>query len=431
MKHIIIIIILFFKFNILFGENNLLFFVNSAHKNNPKLNAERNSFKAAKENINISRSEFLPSVTVSGSQSSIESYNRNDKSGKNLSDTSINTEKKSISLDQKIFQGFQGYNSYKKSQLELEKARFELQKIEQETILKTVTVFYDLIFKDKSKNFNKSNVDLFERQVETDSVRLQKGEISLTDLAQSESSLAGAKAKLIAAETDLLNTQIDFKRITRTNIPEKIELSSELNIELPLSLKSALTLSESNNPNLMIAKMESLISEKELNIEKSKFSPTATLNYTKSENNDFSTTVDESDQETVKATLSWPIIRGGKNYSSIKKSNFKNKESRLLLDDAKNEVISSTTNVWSSFESSKSVLEATRAQIKAAEIANEGITLEYDSGNTRTTLEVIQSRTLLLDARISNAQAERDFIIAQFEVLDQIGNLSLNTLKKQ
>ena len=431
MKHIIIIIILFFKFNILFGENNLLFFVNSAHKNNPKLNAERNSFKAAKENINISRSEFLPSVTVSGSQSSIESYNRNDKSGKNLSDTSINTEKKSISLDQKIFQGFQGYNSYKKSQLELEKARFELQKIEQETILKTVTVFYDLIFKDKSKNFNKLNVDLFERQVETDSVRLQKGEISLTDLAQSESSLAGAKAKLIAAETDLLNTQIDFKRITRTNIPEKIELSSELNIELPLSLKSALTLSESNNPNLMIAKMESLISEKELNIEKSKFSPTATLNYTKSENNDFSTTVDESDQETVKATLSWPIIRGGKNYSSIKKSNFKNKESRLLLDDAKNEVISSTTNVWSSFESSKSVLEATRAQIKAAEIANEGITLEYDSGNTRTTLEVIQSRTLLLDARISNAQAERDFIIAQFEVLDQIGNLSLNTLKKQ
>ena len=74
-------------------------------------------------------------------------------------------------------------------------------------------------------------------------------------------------------------------------------------------------------------------------------------------------------------------------------------------------------------------MEATKAQLKAAEIANEGITLEYDSGNTRTTLEVIQSRTLLLDARISNAKAERDFVVAQFELLDMIGNLNLNIIK--
>ena len=139
--------------------------------------------------------------------------------------------------------------------------------------------------------------------------------------------------------------------------------------------------------------------------------------------------MDENDQETVKATLSWPIIKGGKNYSSIKKSRYKNEESRLLLEDTKNEITSSTTNAWSSFQSSKSVLQATKAQLKAAEIANEGITLEYDSGNTRTTLEVIQSRTLLLDARISSAKAERDFVVAQFELLDMIGNLSLSTFK--
>ena len=81
------------------------------------------------------------------------------------------------------------------------------------------------------------------------------------------------------------------------------------------------------------------------------------------------------------------------------------------------------------FQSSKSVLEATRAQLKAAEIANEGITSEYDSGNTRTTLELIQSRSLLLDARIAFAKAERDFIISQFELAKQIGTLSLKLLK--
>ena len=429
MKYIIIVIILTFKFTYLFSEDNLIFFVDSAFKNNPKLNAERNNFKAIKENINISRSEFLPNLTVSGSQTSRETSNQTNRAGQNLSDTNINTETKSFSIDQKIFQGFQGYNSLKKSQLELEKAKFQLQKIEQETILKSVTVFYDLIFKNKSKNFNISNVDLFERQVESDSVRLQKGEISLTDLAQSESSLAGARAKLIAAETNFLTSKTDFERITRAIVPENLEFKNELYVDLPTNLNEALKLSKTNNPNLLVAKMESLITEKELNIEKAKFAPTASLNYTKSENNDFSSTVDENDQETVKATLSWPIIKGGKNYSSIKKSRYKNEESRLLLEDTKNEIISSTTNAWSSFQSSKSVLQATKAQLKAAEIANEGISLEYDSGNTRTTLEVIQSRTLLLDARISSAKAERDFVVAQFELLDMIGNLSLSTFK--
>ena len=88
-----------------------------------------------------------------------------------------------------------------------------------------------------------------------------------------------------------------------------------------------------------------------------------------------------------------------------------------------------TSNAWSQFQSSKSVLEATKAQLKAAEIANEGITLEYDSGNTRTTLELIQSRSLLLDARISFARAERDFVVSQFELAKQIGTLSVNSLK--
>ena len=80
-------------------------------------------------------------------------------------------------------------------------------------------------------------------------------------------------------------------------------------------------------------------------------------------------------------------------------------------------------------QSSKSVLRATKAQLKAAEIANEGITLEYDSGNTRTTLEVIQSRSILLDSRIAYAKAQRDFMVSQFELAKQIGILSQNLVK--
>ena len=167
-----------------------------------------------------------------------------------------------------------------------------------------------------------------------------------------------------------------------------------------------------------------------MNIEKSKFSPSASVNYTKSQNKDLSSTIDQSDQENLKATVTIPIFKGGENYSSLKKSQFKREQTNLILQDTFNEVKTDTANAWSVYQSSGSVLKSTQAQVKAAEIANEGITLEYDSGNTRTTLEVIQSRSLLLNARISNAKAERDFAISKFELLAVIGDLTLENLKK-
>ena len=112
------------------------------------------------------------------------------------------------------------------------------------------------------------------------------------------------------------------------------------------------------------------------------------------------------------------------------KSKFRKKQASLILQDTMNEIETSTINSWSAYQSSESVLKSTQAQVKAAEIANEGITLEYDSGNTRTTLEVIQSRSLLLSARIGNAKAERDFAISKFQLLAVIGDLTLNNLKK-
>ena len=178
-----------------------------------------------------------------------------------------------------------------------------------------------------------------------------------------------------------------------------------------------------------MSKLDYEIAVKELNIEKARLSPSASIKVSKTENQDFSSTINEKDDETVKATITWPIIKGGENISSIKKSNLEKQRAKLLLDDTKNKVNSETSNSWSKFKSSKSVLEATQAQLNAAEIANEGITLEYDSGNTRTTLEVIQSRSLLLDAREAFAKAERDFMISQFELAKQIGTLSLKSLK--
>ncbi len=429
MKYYIFIIYLLFSLNYLQAQEDLKFFVEKALINNLQLNAERKNFESAQQSKNISRSEFFPSITVSGDQSSISSTNRTNQSGASLADSNSDSESKKISVDQKIFTGFKGYNTFKKSELETQKANLSLKEVEQQTIIDATSAYFDLIFKSKNEKFNSLNVNLFERQVESDNARLQKGEITLTDLAQSESSLAGARANLIKAKTELQASKTNFERVIREKSPETNNLNEKALLVLPNSLEESLELAKINNVSLLIAKLDYEIAEKDLNIEKARLSPSASINYSKSENNDFSSTVDETDQETIKATVTWPIIKGGENISSIKKSSYNKEKYQLILQDTKNRITTEISNAWSKYQSFKGVLQATKAQLKAAEIANEGITLEYDSGNTRTTLELIQSRSLLLDARISYARSERDFIVSQFELAKQLGSLTINSIK--
>ena len=384
--------------------------------------------ETAKQNKNISRSEFLPSITLSGNQSSSTTTNRINQSGATLNDTNLDSETKTISIEQKLFSGLKGLNTFKKTELETQKANLKLEQVKQQTILDTASAYFDLIYKSKNEKFNFSNVNLFERQVESDSARLQKGEITFTDLAQSESSLAGANANLIKAKTEFLSSKTNFERVIREKTPETENLSEKISLILPPSLNASLELADLKNLSLLISKLDYEIAVKDLNIERSRLSPSASINISKTENKDLSSTIDEADEEKVKATITWPIIKGGENISSIKKSNFKKQRAQLILQDTKNKTTTETSNAWSKYQSSKSVLNATRAQLKAAEIANEGITLEYDSGSSRTTLEVIQSRSLLLDARISHARAERDFLVSQFELAKQIGALSLKSI---
>ena len=429
MKKYIFIVYLLFSSSYLQAQDNLKFYVQKALSNNLQLNAERKNFESAKQSKKISRSEFLPSITLSKDQTSTTSINRTNQSGADLADSNSDSESKKISVEQKIFTGFKGLNTFKKSELETQKANLSLKKVEQQTILDTASSYFDLIFKSNNEEFNLSNVNLFERQVDSDNARLQKGEITLTDLAQSESSLAGARADLIKSETELLSSKTNFERVTREKTPETKNLNKKVFISLPNSLEESIELASLNNIDYLISKLNYEIAIKDLKIERARLSPSASLNYSKSENNDFSSTIDEIDQETVKATITWPIVKGGENISSIKKSAYNKQRYQLILKDTKNKINTEISNAWSKYQSSKSVLEATKAQLKAAEIANEGITLEYDSGNTRTTLELIQSRSLLLNARIAFAKSERDFNISQFELAKQIGTLSIKSIK--
>ena len=401
--------------------NTLFDSLNSAYLNNLKLNAERASMRASKEEKKEAVSEFLPSITVSGYVSEQENTNPGE-------DTNFRPSEQSIEIEQKIFQGFSGVSNLRKKMFGQKLAEFKLKKVEQETLLAAAKAHTDLLLSRKKVNINLMNIDLLERQVETDQNRLEKGEINLADLAQSESSFAGAKATLIAAQNELVTSKANFEKVIGKKAPENIQEIKETNLGLPESLAAAYSISVTANPDLKIAKLEYEQSKMDVAIAGSELSPSATLSYKIAEQDDFSSTVNDRTQQTLKATASWPLFAGGSNLFGLRKAQELRNQKELLFQDSKKTVETDVANAWSNYQSSKSVLDSIRAQVKAAEIANEGITLEYESGSSRTTLEVIHSQTILLNSRINLASSERNFLVSQFDLLSAIGRLTAQQL---
>ncbi len=403
-----------------------------AYKNNPELNAERENLNVSEEDFKISKSEFLPSITISGSKSSEDTSKNTDRSGANSAATDVNPVTQSVLIEQKLFQGFAGIAEYEKNKIGLSLAQAKFLKKEQDILFKAVEAYTGLAFAKEKLEINLSNVNLSERQVETDRSRLERGQITLADVAQSESSLAESQAKLIESQNEVLTSRLEYEKIIGPleNI-DNFNNNYELNFEVPSSLNQAIEISKNNNPDLTIAKLEYEQSEKDVTIAKSELSPSATLSLESSKTDDLSATVDERDKETVKATISWPLFKGGKNFAEINRSKSLKNRKKLLFDYAYKSNDTNVASAWANLQSTESLLNSVKSQVKAAEIANEGISAEYESGLGRSTLDLIQSNTLLLNSKISLANSERNYLLAKFNLLKSVGLLNSDYLKIQ
>jgi len=403
-----------------------------AYVNNPELNAERENIQVSKEDLNISRSEFLPSVTLSSSKSKENTVKLTDRTGANSSFTDVDPKTQSIIIEQKLFQGFAGIADMQKSKIGLSLAEAKLSKVEQETLYKAIEAYSGLILANEKLKINQRNVNLLERQVETDQARLERGQVTLADLAQSESSLAGAQAKFIQEKNGTVTAKLVYEKIIGPIINiDDLNKKSDLNFKIPENLNKAIEISKNNNPNLIIAKLNYEQSEKDVVIARADFSPSASLSLSSTKTDDLSSSFDERDKEIAKATISWPIFKGGKNKASLNRSkNLKNRK-KLLFDNAIKTNNTSVASAWSSLQSSESLLNSVKLQVKAAEIANEGITAEYESGLGRSTLDVIQSNSILLNSKISLVESERNYLLSQFKLLQSVGLLKNEYLKLQ
>ena len=403
--------------------------ITQAYKNNPELNAERENIKVSKEDLNISKGEYRPTLTLSGSKSKEDTNKLTNQSGGDAAVTDVDPQTTSITIEQTLFDSGRSAE-HEKNKIGINLAKAKLLKKEQDILYKAIEAYTGLILANEKFKINKANVNLLERQVETDSIRLERGQVTLSDVAQSESSLAEAQAKVIQAQNEVLTSKLNYENIigplSNSNLLEK---NSTINFVMPQNLNSAIELSKKNNPDLNIALLEYEQSEKDTIIAKSDLSPTAKLSFERSYSEDLSSTYDEREKDILKATVSWPFYSGGKNRARYKKNINLQTRKRLLLDNTTRSNETNVASAWSNFQSSKSLLNSVELQVRAAEIANEGITAEYESGLGRSTLDVIQSNSLLLSAQISKADSERNLILSQYNLLKSVGLLNSDYLK--
>ena len=401
-----------------------------AYSNNSELNAERENINISEQELKISRSSYFPTITLEGTKSEEDTTKLTNRDGSNATITDTDPETKSISITQTIFDFGRGAD-YSKSKIGINLAKAKLLKKEQDILYKTVAAYTGLISANEKLEINRANVELLNRQVETDRIRLERGQITLSDVSQSESSLAGAEASFIQAQNDLLTSKLNYENIIGPiSDAESLEKDSIISYQIPESLNTAIELSKKNNPDLIIAEMEYEQSKKDTSIARSELAPTAKLSLEKSYSEDLNSTYDEKEKETLKATVTWPFFSGGKNIASLNKNKNIENQSRLILDSQIKQNQTNVASAWSNYQSNKSLLNSVQLQVRAAEIANEGVTAEYNSGSSgRTTLEVIQSNSLLLNAQISLANSERNYILSQFNLLKSIGLLNSDYLK--
>ena len=402
--------------------------LNQTYQNNIQLNAERENIKASEEDVNISKADYKPSLTLSGSKSIEDTNKLTNQSGGDATITDVDPLTTSIKLEQTILD-FGRNKTLQKNITALNLAKAKLVKKEQDILYSAINAFTNLIYTRETLEINEENLNLLIRQVENDKIRRDRGQITNTDVAQSEASLAGAQAQFAKSKSDLMISKLNYENIIgKIDNPNTLKKSSNAIVNIPKTLSEAVNLSKQNNPDILIAKLDLEMSEKDISIAESDLKPTASVSLEKSYTDDLSSTIGERDKDILKAAVSWPFYSGGKKKYKISKNTNLTTRKRLLLDHVVRTNETNVASAWSSLESSKSFLNSVKVQLKSSQIANEGIAAEYERGS-RTTLDVIQSNSLLLSAQLSLVNSERDYLMAQYNLLKAVGLLNSQYLK--
>ncbi len=403
-----------------------------AYQNNPQLNAQRAQVRSTDENVPQALSGYRPKVALTASAG----YQYTDvNSTQGGSPTAIvRTEihganpprSAGLSVTQTLYNGQQTANRTRAAESQVSGAREALRVLEQSVLLSAATIYMDYLRDAAIVEVQKSNVRVLEQTLKQTRDRFNVGEVTRTDVAQSEAQLAAGQTQLLTAEANLTTTRANFRRIIG-NDPQNLAPGSPVDRYLPPALPAAVDLSLIENPNVTAAMYGIDVNFLQVKIAEGALLPTVSLQASVQQSYEQTMTTYRSFGASAIAQLSVPVYQGGAEYSLIRQSKETLAQQRLNLETTRDQTRANTVTAWGQLVAGKAQVASAQAQVTASEIALNGVREEAKAGQ-RTTLDVLNAQQTLVNARVALVTAQHDRVVASYSVLNTIGRLSPQVL---
>ena len=406
-----------------------------AYQNNPSLNAQRASLRATDENVPQALSGYRPkiSVTASGgfnySSTLSETVNQaifpNSVSYSNLG-RDFGSRGAGVTATETLFNGFQTANKTRQAESQVMGARETLRVTEQQVLLDAATAYMNLLRDQAILDLNRRNVEVLTEQLKQTRDRFNVGEVTRTDVAQAESRLAAGRSALLGAQSNYVTSQANYRRVIGVD-PGRLAPGTPVDRLSPPTLPAAITAGENQSPSVLAAAYGVDIAELAVKISEGALYPNLSLTASAAKNYDPLYNVRKQTTASVLGSLTIPLYQGGTEYSAIRQSKETVGQQRLNLDVNRDQARATVVQSWGQLDAAKAQIEATTAQVNAAEIALNGVREEARVGQ-RTTLDVLNAQQELVNARTALVTAQHDRVVASYTVLAAVGGLSMQHL---
>jgi outer membrane protein len=403
-----------------------------AYQNNPQLNAQRAQVRFTDENVPQALSGYRPKVgiTASAGYQYLDTLSTQGGDANHLVKTELHgtNPPRSVgaTVTQTLYNGQQTANKTRAAESQVSGAREDLRVLDQTILLSAATVYMDYLRDAAIVEVQQSNVRVLEQTLKQTQDRFNVGEVTRTDVAQSEAQLAAGKTQLLTAEANLVTTRSKFRQIIG-NEPQGLAPGSPVDRFLPGTLPSAVELGLIENPNVTAAMYGIDVSYLQVKVNEGALLPSVSLQASVSQSYESSLILYRSFGAGVTANLTVPIYQGGAEYSLIRQSKETLAQQRLALEQTRDATRANVVTAWGQLVAGKAQVTSAQSQVTASEIALNGVREEAKAGQ-RTTLDVLNAQQALVNARVALVTAQHDRVVASYGVLNAVGRLSPQVL---
>jgi outer membrane protein len=397
-----------------------------AYQSSPQLNADRARQRGADENVPQALAGYRPQIMASLS-AGLQAV-RNTLPGNTMQSATLRPWTIGVTVTQVLFNGFKTANSGRVAEFQVRSGREALRNVGQGVLLDAVTAYMNVLANQALVEAQRTNVAVLREILASTKKRLDAGDVTPTDTAQAEARLSRGLADLNAADVAVAISKEIYTQVIG-QAPTQLVSAAPIDRLAPATQVAAVETASHEHPAVLGASYDVDVAQTTIKVAEGSLLPTVAVqaNASRSMQSDSSLTTTATDQASILGQINVPIYDGGTAASQTRQAKEVASQSRMVLVQVRNLSRTAVVSAWVSNEGTKIALTAAESEVRAADVALQGVRREAQGGQ-RTTIDVLNAQQDLTNARSRLIQAQRDRVIASYTLLSAVGRLDVHAL---